>query len=135
MVRLHPGPLKSLRDFSVNTKKPVDFILTPEWFEFIFVLVLYIKFVFLQSFTCVIVNIVMAKRFKNIEILDQENREYRVTDAYDEAFWDEFWSLELKRSEEAPLVTVTIRDQETGDERVVKNVRLRFRVKKRLRDS
>ena len=83
---------------------------------------------------CVIVNHVMAKRFEDIQISDQDKREYHVTDAYDRAFWDQFWKLESQKNEEAPLVTITIKNQETGKEKVVKNVRLRFRSKSKLGD-
>ncbi len=76
----------------------------------------------------------MAKRFK-VEIFDREQTEYQVSDVYDEAFWDQFWALESKKNSEDPLVTITIRDQTTGDEKVVDNVRLRFRAKKKLRDN
>lgn len=57
-----------------------------------------------------------------------------AVDVADEAFWDEFWSQENKRYEEdEPLVTITITNQDTGEEKIIENVRLRFKSMKKLR--
>ena len=77
----------------------------------------------------------MAKRRFDDFDFPEDDQDFFAADAADQAFWDEFWSQEHSKSEEAPLVTVTIRNQKTGEEKVVENVRLRFRSLQKLRDS
>lgn len=72
------------------------------------------------------------RRFDNLRS-DEDLADFLGTDPADQAFWDEFWKLESTRDEKAPLVTVKIFNQETGEERVIENVRLRFRTLKKLR--
>ncbi|MCH7952217.1 hypothetical protein IH980_05780 [Patescibacteria group bacterium] len=73
------------------------------------------------------------RRFDDFRSDDDDFSEFFATDAADQAFWDEFWNRESVKDEEAPLVTITIRNEETGEERVVEKVRLRFRTLKKLR--
>lgn len=76
----------------------------------------------------------MAKsKFGNFRF-DEDSFDFSDSDFADQAFWDEFWRLETAGKEDAPLVTVNIRDQETGEEREIKNVRLKFRISTKLRD-
>lgn len=64
---------------------------------------------------------------------DEDVQEFFGADVADQAFWDEFWSLEEQREEYVPPVTITIRNEETGEERIIENVRLRFRTLRKLR--
>lgn len=76
----------------------------------------------------------MAKRqLDDFESLN-EDQEFLPNDAADQAFWDEFWTRDTVDDEESPLVTITIKDQGTGEEKVLENVRLRFRNFKKIRD-
>lgn len=75
----------------------------------------------------------MAKRRFDDFTQDGETYEFYATDAADQAFWDEFWRQESLSEEDTPLVTITIRDEETGEERIIERVRLRFRSLKKLR--
>ena len=76
----------------------------------------------------------MAKRrFDDFNFDDDDVREFFATDAADQAFWDEFWKQEASKQEEAPLVTITVRNEETGEEKVIENIRLRFRTLKKLK--
>lgn len=76
----------------------------------------------------------MAKRrFDDFYFDDDEAAEFFATDAADQAFWDEFWTQEYSKREDVPLVTITIRNEETGEERVIQNVRLRFRTMGKLK--
>ena len=74
----------------------------------------------------------MAKR-RFDDFSKEDEHEFFASDAADQAFWDEFWRQENSRNEESSLVTITIKDQDTGEEKVVQNVRLRFRSMKVLR--
>lgn len=75
----------------------------------------------------------MAKRRYEEQNPHEEGfQELFGADSADQAFWDEFWRLEASGDEEAPLVTITIRNEETGEERVIEKVRLRFRSSRRL---
>jgi hypothetical protein len=75
----------------------------------------------------------MAKRrVDNIEQSDDEP--FLPVDKADQAFWDEFWRQEYTRNEQAPLVTITITNEETGEERVIENVRLRFKNAVKMRE-
>jgi hypothetical protein len=73
------------------------------------------------------------KRFGGFHFDDDDAKEFVATDAADQAFWDEFWKQESSGQEDVPLVTITIRNEETGEEKVIENVRLRFRTLKKLR--
>lgn len=74
----------------------------------------------------------MAKRRFDDLNLEHEEMDYIGSDPADRAFWDEFWNRENSKNIEDPLVTIVIRNQETGEEKVVENVRLRFRNFKKL---
>ena len=76
----------------------------------------------------------MAKRRLNDIDTSRDDRNFLPTDRADQAFWDEFWTRETSKNEESSLVTITIKDQETGEEKVLENVRLRFKSVKRLRE-
>lgn len=76
----------------------------------------------------------MAKRkFDDSHFDDEDVGDFFATDTADQAFWDEFWKQESSKHEDLPLVTITIRNEETGEERVIQNVRLRFRSLKKFR--
>jgi hypothetical protein len=76
----------------------------------------------------------MAKRrFDDFYFDDDDVREFFATDAADQAFWDEFWRQEASKQENDPMVTITIRNEETGEEKVIENVRLRFRTLRKLK--
>jgi hypothetical protein len=75
----------------------------------------------------------MAKR-RVSDIKHTEDDAFLPTDTADQAFWDEFWHQEYSRSEEAPLVKITITNEETGEEKVIENVRLWFKNLNRMRE-
>lgn len=89
---------------------------------------------FLLLVLCGIVDAIMArhKRIDDFRFDEDEVQEFVGIDNADDAFWDEFARLEEERDEIAPLVSITIRNEETGEERVIENVRLRFRALKKL---
>lgn len=70
------------------------------------------------------------KEFRGVEV----KREIMEIDTADQAFWDEFWAQESGKSGAEPLFTITIKNQLTGEEKVVENVKLKFRNLKRLAD-
>jgi hypothetical protein len=77
-------------------------------------------------------DVMSRRRFDDFK-LEEDEKESLDSDPADRAFWDEFWKEEGSRDKEDPLVTIIIRNQETGEEKVVENVRLRFRSLKKLR--
>ena len=82
---------------------------------------------------CVIFKNVMAKRRLD-EVSTKDEGGIVASDAADQVFWDEFWRQENSKTDKGSLVTITIRNQETGEEKIVENVRLRFRSMRVLRD-
>ncbi len=74
------------------------------------------------------------RRYSDLAFSEEEEFDFLASDPADRAFWDEFWMQEVSKSEKVPLVTVTIRNEETGEERVVKHVRLQYRAMRKLRD-
>ncbi len=77
----------------------------------------------------------MSKRRFDKFNFKEDDQEFLPVDAADQAFWDEFWTQEFSRNEETPLVTITIKNEETGEEKVLENVRLRFKSLERLKDN
>lgn len=76
----------------------------------------------------------MASRKSDDFFYKQEDLEEYASDAADKAFWDEFWLQENSKDGDEPMMTITIKNQETGEEKVVENVRLKFRSPKLLKD-
>ena len=76
----------------------------------------------------------MAKRRFSDLTFSEEEEFFLTNDPADQAFWDEFWTQEASMNEDTPLVTITVRNEETGEERVLEHVRLRYRAMKKLRD-
>ncbi|OGY17784.1 MAG: hypothetical protein A2900_06085 [Candidatus Chisholmbacteria bacterium RIFCSPLOWO2_01_FULL_50_28] len=76
----------------------------------------------------------MAKRRFSDLTFSEEEEFFLTSDPADQAFWDEFWTQEASMNEDTPLVTITVRNEETGEERVLEHVRLRYRAMKKLRD-
>ena len=67
------------------------------------------------------------------DLLKEDEKGFLASDAADQVFWDEFWKQENSKNLVEPLVTITITNQETGEEKVIENVRLRFKSMKVLR--
>lgn len=74
----------------------------------------------------------MAKR-KFDDFSKKDDKDFLVSDVADQAFWDEFWRQENLKGDDCSLVTITVKNQETGEEKVIENVRLRFKSMEVLR--
>lgn len=74
------------------------------------------------------------RRYSDLMISEEEEFDFLASDPADQAFWDEFWTQEASKNEGTPMVTITVRNEETGEERVLEHVRLRYRAMKKLRD-
>ena len=66
--------------------------------------------------------------------LTEDPYDYVVGDAGDAAFWDEFWLREELTDETGNQVTVVIRNEDTGEERVIGGLRLRLRSMRKIRE-
>ena len=72
-------------------------------------------------------------RVNDLSTKEDDYVDFSGSDAADQAFWDEFWTQEASTTEDVPLVTITIRNEETGEEKVIEKVRLQFRNSIKLR--
>jgi protein subunit release factor B len=59
------------------------------------------------------------------KLLDEQTKSVILaSDEADAAFWDEFYLRETSRDAEDKLYTITIKDELTGEEQVIKHVKL-----------